>query len=244
MTCLYCNKIIESKDNKKKFCNEIHKKAYSLLGAIDEITKNTLQNKQEKKEVKRIKEEINLRHKLFGKKYKDCTFDNFICNTDYQKDVKKRIIQITESIKNGNGYIVALIGFVGTGKDHLCSAMVHYLGFKKIEHKTIMQISREIRESDKQQKILSKYTNNDLLFINEIGIQSCTNFERNILHEIIDTIYRDMKSCILISNENKENFKNCIDYPGLQRVWDRIDRKIIFKGGSYRPEQRRDKCQH
>lgn len=237
MTCKYCGKILkESKGIQKQYCNELHKKAFNLCGAIDKIVKKSL-SPRENINIKK-KEKNNLRYKLFGKRYKNCTFENFIAKTDYQKDVKQTVFRIAENIKKGKGYIVAFIGRWGTGKDHLCAAMVHYIGFKKVMHKTIMQISRKIRESEKQQQEIDKLTSNDLLCINEIGLQSCTNFERNIIHEIIDTMLRDMKSCILITNNSKEEFQKCIDYPNTYRVWDRIDEKVIFKGESYRQKQR------
>lgn len=227
MKCKFCMKELK---NGKEYCNKICKKAYKEYG--------TIKNRYNRDKTIQKRKTIDLRAKLFGKRYANCTFFNFKCANTYQKEVKEKVTKIATSIKSGISIIAAFIGPWGTGKDHLCAAMVLYTGFRKVKHKTIMQISRMIREGENQQKQIDSLTDNSILFINEIGLQSCTDFEKNILHEIVDTILRNMKSCILLSNEKEKRFQECIDYPGKNRVWDRIDKVIIFQGESYRSVQR------
>jgi DNA replication protein DnaC len=232
MNCKSCGKEIE----KGEFCNEYCKKAYMINSSLTDIEKT--ETVEENPII--ITPVIN----LFGKRYSECSFENFKCKTEDQKKVLNRIIEITEQIKNGKGLIFAFIGGWGTGKDHLAAAIVRKLANYRIIHTTVMRMSREIREAGKndskfkQQDIIDSFSLCDFLILNEIGVQSVTAFERNIIHEIIDSHYRAMTSVLLISNEQKEKFQECIDAPGLNRVWDRIDEKLLFTWGSERKNER------
>lgn len=228
MNCKNCDKKIS---DKKQFCNEFCKKAYELKQTMDPLE---IQEMEKRPEI--IVQDG--RETLFGKRYRDCTFENFVCKTERQKQVKKEIAEITGEIKGGK--IFAFIGFWGTGKDHMAAAMAHRLNTLSIIHTTVQKISREVRETHKkeggkQQNVMDWYSQCDFLIINEVGVQSVTQFERNILHEIIDTHYRNMTSVLLISNiPDIKDFQKCIDEPGILRVWDRIDQVVIFDWKSYR----------
>jgi len=236
MNCLNCGKELNEKKVEQikigSFCNEFCKKGYAVTSVMSDIEKQEGEKKSEIVYPDR-------REELFGKRYRECTFKNFVRVTENQEKVVTKIVKITKDIKAGTGHIIAFIGGWGTGKDHLAAAMIHYLK-GNIIHTTVMKMSREIREAQKekahtkQQAIIDSYINCDFLIINEIGVQSITVFERNILHEIIDGHYRNMTSVLLITNEGKDEFQTCIDAPGLHRVWDRIDEKILFDWDSYR----------
>ena len=230
MKCKYCRKPLEQ--NQIDFCNEMCDRGYKIAQAITPEENEPIQE-----ETVRVE---NQRFSLFGRRYENCSFENFTCKNEKQKDVLAKVKAVTTHIKSGNGRIFAFVGGWGTGKDHLAAAIVKELPGKKILHTTVMKLSREIREAGRdksvigQQSIIDKYTSCFLLILNEIGIQSVTAFEHNIIHEIVDTHYRNMTSVLLISNEGKDKFQECIDFPGLHRVWDRLNDVIIFDWESER----------
>lgn len=233
MNCLNCNKPIDPK-SKDSFCNDFCKSKYDFMKTVISFKDVQITEITEKKT--KIQ---NRRSLLFGKRYENCTFDNFVCTTDNQKKTKTRVIELTRRMKE-SGEIIAFIGKPGTGKDHLAAAMVYELKSFSVIHTTIAKISRELREASRdksyirQQEIIDKYVNCKFLIINEIGVQSATTFERNILHEILDGHYRNITSCLLISNNGTKEFKTCIDEPGQTRVYDRIQNIIIFTWESQR----------
>lgn len=229
MKCLACGSEIIVKEGVsfEEYCNLFCKKQHEILKAMPE----NIQIVKEQNPIEVVKyDKIN----LFGRRYESCTFENYKCDCEEQRKVLIRVKKISEQIKNGSGKIISFAGNPGTGKDHLAAAMIDYIKPKRARHTTIMKLSREVRESKFQQKIIDSYAYLNILILNEIGVQSVTSFERNILHEIIDTIYRNIQSCLLISNEGTAKFKLCIDDPENLRVWDRINEKITFTWNSYR----------
>lgn len=240
MKCVNCGKEIKNKTEsvENKYCNYLCKKARDIAESLKEIPEDP------------VKEELSTtieweKRKLFGKRYENCTFDNYVCKEEKQRKIIVDIKNISDKIKSGEGRILAFVGNPGTGKDHIAAAMVEYIKPNRVKMTTVLKISRELRESGKdkstirQQSIIDELTSQNMLIINEIGLQSVSQFEHSFLHEIIDSYYRNMQTCLLISNEGEEKFKACIDDPLNLRVWDRISDIIVFDWLSYRPEQRK-----
>lgn len=93
----------------------------------------------------------------------------------------------------------------------------------------------EGRESD----VLDDLSNTSLLVIDEVGVQAGTENEKALLFEVIDRRYADMRPTIMVTNLNKDGFKEFVG----DRVWDRLTevaRWVPFAWESYRPTARRE----
>jgi DNA replication protein DnaC len=183
--------------------------------------------------------------RLFGTRFINATFNSYILTNDKQRKAFMYAQKIAEKLKEmpkNAGIIAAFVGMSGTGKDHLAASIFDYVyspGLKVI-HTSVMKMSRVIRGADKQQQIIDEYTDVDLLIINEVGVQKVSDFERQFLYEVINDLYRNMKSCLLISNEEEDDFRACLDFAEKSRVWDRLGgRVIVFDWESYRPLENR-----
>lgn len=182
--------------------------------------------------------------KLFGRKYLNEDFNTFKTETENQKKIlnisKKIAYKLKESI-NSN-ILVAFIGTPGTGKDHIAKSIISDIWNNDLTviHTTVREMSRAIRQAKEilnmnEQEAINYYSEADILIINEIGVQSMTDFEKANIFEVVNNIDRKEKNCIFISNEDEAGFKKCIDFEGQNRVWDRLQgRIIIFEGQSYR----------
>lgn len=177
-------------------------------------------------------------------RFKDATFDNFIAKTPKQKAALKACRAFAEnfkSLKEDKGGLI-LMGTVGTGKTHLSVAIGLDLLRQdlSVKYLTIGRLIRGVRESwnDREKTEEQIYSNLsykfELLIIDEIGVQNCTDNERNILFEVINGRYEDKRPTILVSNLNPTDLTAMVG----QRIMDRIaeggGNRIVFDWESYR----------
>ena len=87
--------------------------------------------------------------------------------------------------------------------------------------------------------LLAEFGQVPLLVIDEIGMQYGTESEQNHLFDVLDRRYRDMMPTILLTNQNRDGFRQ---YVG-DRIYDRMTecaRWVPFPWESYRPIARKE----
>ena len=149
--------------------------------------------------------------------------------------------KFAEARKTGGGLIFS--GKPGTGKSHLACAIAQALLDYRVLYTTCMDMIRSIRETwardsaMKESEALERYEGFDLLVIDEIGMQYGTEAEQNILFDVLDRRYREVKPTILLTNQSRDGFSS---YVG-ERVLDRMretSRWIACDWESHRPAAR------
>lgn len=141
------------------------------------------------------------------------------------------------------GTSLILCGVAGTGKTHLACAIAHHIitqhGKSALYHQ-VSSVLRQVKETYNktskrtEQEVINLFAAPDLLILDEIGVQFGTDAERNILFEIVNSRYEQMKPSILISNLN---ITGLVDYAG-ERTIDRMRENgglmRVFDWDSYR----------
>lgn len=176
------------------------------------------------------------------------TFDNFSATTKAQQAAKLAVESyannISDHLKRGTGLILS--GLPGTGKSHLAAAalqaiMPAHCGL----YTTCMNVIRMVRgtwrrDSDKSEaQVLNMLGTVPLLVLDEIGVQYGTDGEQTILFDVLDRRYRDMMPTILLTNQDKDGFKQFIG----ERSFDRLvesSRWVAFDWTSYRATARKE----
>lgn len=174
------------------------------------------------------------------------TFDNFVADTDEKRHAltltRDFAENFAENSRRGLGLILA--GKPGTGKSHLAGAVLQAVLSPHVRYVTCMDLIRMVREtwrrdSDKsEQQVLRYLTELDLLVIDEIGAQYGTDSEQNIVFDVLDGRYREVKPTILLTNQNTAGFKQFVG----ERTFDRLAetcRWVPFPWPSYRPTARK-----
>ncbi|MCP1376015.1 ATP-binding protein [Dyella lutea] len=148
-----------------------------------------------------------------------------------------------EQLQKGGGLLMT--GQPGTGKTHLACAIAHAVmanHMSTVKYGTVSSLSRGIRatygaRSEKSEsEAMADLVRPDLLIIDEVGAQSGSSHEMQLLFEVIDSRYRELKPTILISNLNAKQLEEFIG----QRAMDRFSEcgpVLAFDWASHRSSQ-------
>ncbi|MDR2915116.1 MAG: ATP-binding protein [Tannerella sp.] len=128
-------------------------------------------------------------------RYFQATWKNWIAETPEQNQALKTITQ------NAWEKNLFLVGGNGTGKTHLAMCLAK----DGATYCLLPELFRAVRHDlDSEQEIIDRYSSCKLLILDEIGRQKGTDFERNLLFEIIDNRWNNLLPTTIIGNLNQE----------------------------------------
>lgn len=214
-------------------------------------------DRRAKEEADRIREQAlreantrlyHLQQAAIPQRFIERTLDTFKATTPEQQHAFRIATDFASNFeahyKKGSWLVFS--GLPGTGKSHLAAGILQaimpaYLG----KYFTCMEVIQYIRSTWRKESeasevdVLSEFASLPLLVIDEIGMQYGTESEQNHLFDVLDRRYRDMMPTILLTNQNKDGFRQ---YVG-DRIYDRMTecaRWVPFAWDSYRPTARRE----
>lgn len=204
--------------------------------------KNQEAERERAKELHRVAETEKRLKAGISKRNLNKGFDFIVAQTAEQKKAKKRCIDFIADFLNGSSRNMIMTGGVGTGKTLMASAMIEELITKGKECRIIriIDLIRDIRSGWKndseldERAIIKKFVDYDLLFIDEIGIQNCTDSERLHIFDVIDGRYQDMRPTILISNLDIEKVKSEVGERVVDRLREDRGALVVFNWQSFR----------
>lgn len=173
---------------------------------IEDQAKKTQEAEERKK--RDIENRLNramIPYRFQGKKLSD-----FVVTGDEEKRVLSFFKFYAENFKTSafeTGQSIILSGGPGTGKTHLSVGVANHV----IENggtaifTTVTGLVRRVRESwgsksENEQDVIDIYSMPHLLIIDEIGVQSGTDNEHQILFDIMNNRYENMLPTILLTN--------------------------------------------
>ena len=181
----------------------------------EEKIRITKQREQERKEKEKIQAEKEKEEQI--KKWKkqgitprffDATWDNYIADTPEKQKAKDKmkIAWIKNLFVTGNN---------GTGKTHLAMCLVKDGAIFCVA----AELFRTVRENQRiEQKIINEMGTCKLLIIDETGRQKGTDFEQNLLFEIIDKRWNNMLPTTIIGNIGEREFADLYGQAILDRL--------------------------
>ena len=176
-------------------------------------------------------------------RFKDRTLDSYVAKTSGQKKAlafaKEYAENFDQVIKTGRSAI--FIGRPGTGKTHLAIGIA--LSIMQQQRSalfvTVQRLIRRIKDSwqtkaETEGEVIDAFASPDLLILDEVGVQFGSEFEKQLLFDVLNERYEKLKPSILLSNIPSEQLS---DYLG-ERVTDRLRENggalIAFNWDSYR----------
>lgn len=143
------------------------------------------------------------------------------------------------------GRSVMLLGTVGTGKTHLATAMLQQAlrehsqdGLRGL-YATAGSIIRDVKATfgnrDRTEaSVYADLVRPDLLVIDEVGVQHGTDFERQVLFEVINGRYEQVKPTIIVSNLGIPELRECLGDRAVDRLRDKGGLVVLFRWASAR----------
>lgn len=161
-------------------------------------------------------------------RFRDCTLESFQASSAAQSKVKEWAEDYLAGIAadRNSGKSAILLGRPGTGKTHIACALAigaADLGLSS-RYASVMRAIRRIKESwrdkaeETEKQVIEDYGNCGLLVLDEIGVQTGSQFEGNILFDILNQRYEHRKPTVLVSNLTIAEVKTIIG----ERILDRL----------------------
>lgn len=162
-------------------------------------------------------------------RFRACTFDSYEASTEGQRHALERCrtyaVEFEENLQRGRGLILA--GNIGTGKTHLACAILQY-AVRRYEAWGVItsaaEICRVVRASFAKGvgfsdlDVLEELAGYDLLVIDEIGVQSGSDFVPGVLSDVIDRRYQQCHPTILITNRKPQELAQFIGDRAVDRM--------------------------
>jgi len=160
-------------------------------------------------------------------RFKDRTLDSYIAQTSGQQKAlafaKEYAKNFDQVIKTGRSAI--FVGKPGTGKTHLAIGIA--LSIMQQQRQpvfvTVQRLIRRVKDSwqtkaETEGEVIDAFASPDLLILDEVGVQFGSEFEKQLLFDVLNERYEKLKPSILLSNIPSEQLA---DYLG-ERVTDRL----------------------
>lgn len=167
-----------------------------------------------------------------GKRYRNKTLDDFVAETDEQKDILAKVKQFIQDVNEGKDRTLWLCGATGTGKTLLGSCICRETGGVYCKTYDIKDDLVENHFSIKQ--VFKKWTNYRSLVIDEVGR---VEQEKDFMFQLLNERYENEVSTVLITNLSKGELKERLGLP----LYDRFVSNCVsltFKGDSHRIQER------
>ena len=213
------------------------------------LVKKKKEDEEKDKYIRQEQERIQRRwmSKIKGaaipERFKDRTLDSYVAQTSGQQKAlafaKEYAENFDQVIKTGRSAI--FVGKPGTGKTHLAIGIA--LSIMQQQRSpvfvTVQRLIRRVKDSwrtkeETESEVIDAFASPDLLILDEVGVQFGSEFEKQLLFDVLNERYEKLKPSILLSNIPSEQLS---DYLG-ERVTDRLRENggalIGFNWDSYR----------
>ncbi len=224
-TCPFCGKVLEPQGiifqgmvviwrTVLPRCDCEQAKVYWEDLGKEEAAKKAAEKEEVRRQALREKVERLLGKSGLKKRFQQRTFQNFICNTPGRMKNFQIAKQYAENFAahraKGDGLYIE--GTNGTGKTHLAAAIALQLIGEGIPVicKTSSDLLLDIKKSFDmknvyEHEVLDVYKKVDLLIIDDLGKEQCTDWGISALYSILNDRYEDMKPTIITTNYNAKN---------------------------------------
>jgi len=161
-------------------------------------------------------------------RFKHATLDNFVADTQQKQEKLNYFERYSAAFGNkiqetGGGLI--LTGNPGTGKTHLAIGLGRELASVgwHVSYVNLTNLIRRIRatwkdDTKSEDEVIRRLQDLNLLIIDEIGAQTGSDNERNIIFEIINGRYEQVKPTIIISNYSVKEVADFISERSVDRI--------------------------
>lgn len=178
-------------------------------------------------------------------RFHDRTLDTFVATTDKQRRAlfaaKVYAGEFDRMLRKGCSML--FVGKPGTGKTHLaCGIGLHVMREQNrtVLFTTVMRAIRRVKDSwsrdsrETESQAIETLVAPDLLILDEVGVQFGSDFERNILFDVLNERYEKRRPSILMSNLPVADVTAYLGERVIDRIREDGGERIVFDWESYR----------
>lgn len=176
-----------------------------------------------------------------------CTLDNWSADAPAKVQALAACGGFVEAFEENFavGRSAMLLGTVGTGKTHLGTAMLQavirehaHAGLRGL-YATAGSIIRDVKATfgnrgRTEADVYADLIRPELLVIDEVGVQHGTDFERQVLFEVINGRYEKIKPTIVVSNLGVTELRQCLGDRAVDRLRDKSGIVVVFRWATAR----------
>ena len=186
-------------------------------------------------------------------RFHDRSLDNFIATTDPQRKALAFAQVYAEEFDQvlAAGRSALFVGKPGTGKTHLAAAIGLQIMRKQsraVLFTTVMRAVRRVKDSwhrdsiETESQAVSALVFPDLLILDEVGVQFGSEFEKNIIFDVLNERYEKRRPTILLSNLAVADVTAYLGERVLDRIREDGGARIVFDWESYRGKMSAARC--
>lgn len=197
--------------------------------AREEDAKRKEAEEAEARRLRRLRWESKIGAAGIPERFHTRTLDTFEAETpaqeralEFARDYATNFAQVLKT-----GRCALFVGRPGTGKTHLAVGIgLRIMGAENrtVLFTTVMRAIRRVKDSwakdstETESQAIAALTYPDLLILDEVGVQFGSDFERNIMFDVLNERYEKRRPTILLSNLSKDEL---VGFLG-ERVFDRM----------------------
>lgn len=176
-------------------------------------------------------------------RFKNRTLAGFEASTAHQKTALEFAMDYADNFDSviQTGRSAMFLGKPGTGKTHLaCGIGLQIMAQgRTVLFTTVMRAVRRVKDSwsrsdETETQAIAAMTFPDLLILDEVGVQFGSEFERNIMFDVINERYERRKPTLFLSNLNRNEIERFLGERVIDRMREDGGKVIVFDWESHR----------
>lgn len=204
-------------------------KAQEYWAEYDRQQEEKKRQEEEAERRRRMQERIDrlLMKSGIKKRFQQRTFENFRTDTKGRADSYKAAKEYADNwtLHRARGDGLYIEGTNGTGKTHLAAAIALQLIKEgvpvicKTSSDLLMDIKRTFDSGDiSEAAVLDIYKKADLLIVDDLGKEQCSDWSMSTLYSIFNDRYEDMKPTIITTNYNADDLVRALTPKGYDNT--------------------------
>ena len=187
---------------------------------------------------------VRISQAMIPERFKDRTLDSYIPNNPGQEHALQFAREYANNFDQARetGRCAIFVGKPGTGKTHLAIGIaLHVVSMKKtVLFTTVQRAIRRVKDTwtkgseESESQAIDAIAYPDLLVLDEVGVQFGSEFEKQVLFDILNERYEKRKPTILLSNIPAKDLSGYLGERVADRLREDGGKLITFDWDSYR----------